>query len=144
MSEEIAVTTATEFLEQPRKLNRQLNALLQTRAFLLDSLCRIIPVISDMPKGGGENKREDNLAHYVDLANEADALTDCYIDCCKRLALEIGKMEDETYIGLLIGTYIEGLTIEDFAKKLDRSTRRVKDKLLLAVSAFEQSFHANS
>lgn len=112
--------TAKEYLQQVRTLNALINAKqaeidgLQRNAESISS-----PRMGDKVQSSGNNsmKTADKI---VDMQVEIEAEIDKLVDLKKEVHNKIARVYNKDFIALLTDRYINGLTLESIAEKMDK------------------------
>ena len=116
--------TTRQYLNQIRLLDVQINHRIKqaddirAKAFLLSAVDTTKDKIQTSPSSDAGLRYVDR---YVDMEREIDALIDKYIDTKNRIIGEIHALEDERFVRVLYYRYVEYLTYNDIAERMNYS-----------------------
>lgn len=110
------------YLSRYRRLNQRIDLLLEEQGRWREKAMRITPVLSPVPGGGGSGSP---IERPMDKVLEIDAEINREIDELQTVRQEIraalNQLEDENLELLMEYRYIDGLTWERIAEKMDYS-----------------------
>lgn len=114
--------TAKEYLNQARILDMLINAK-QTEIDKLKLMATSIssPQLSDKVQSGSVNTAMKTIDKIVDMQNEINAEIDKLVDLKAEIRAKIAKVYNPAFIALLTDRYINGLTFEIIAEKMEKS-----------------------
>lgn len=124
-----------EYLKSYQALNQSINQKLDELSRLRALAEKSTSVLSGMPKGF--NDREEIYAKMIDLSAEIDGEIDKYVDKRAEIETVIEQVEDEKIKTILKYRYINGLTIEQTAEKMELSGKTIKrltDKAVMSLN----------
>lgn len=113
-----------EYLSRYRKLGKRIEQLCAERAMWLSRACKTTQTISDMPKAkNGAQGDSGEVAQYVEIGEEITReLRE--LRCLRREILAvIATVKEDTLYNLMRYRYIDGLTFEQIAVKMNFSWR---------------------
>ena len=114
------------YLSRYRRLNQRIDRLLEEQGRWREKAMRITPVLSPVPGGGGSGSP---IERPMDKVLEIDAEINREIDELQIVRQEIraalNQLEDENLKLLMEYRYIDGLTWEQIAEKMDCSRQWV-------------------
>ena len=114
------------YLSRYRRLNQRIDRLLEEQGRWREKAMRITPVLSPVPGGGGNGSP---IERPMDKVLEIDAEINREIDELQIVRQEIraalNQLEDENLKLLMEYRYIDGLTWEQIAEKMDCSRQWV-------------------
>lgn len=111
-----------EWLRRYQKINRRINRKCEEVSQLRELATKITPTLSDMPKGNQtSDKVSEAVSKIADLEKEIDAEVDALVAVRNQIQAAIDDVRDDTLKTLLEYRYIDGLTWEKIAVKLDKS-----------------------
>lgn len=111
-----------EWLRQYQKTNRRINRKCEEVSQLRNLAIKITPSLSNIPKSDLTNdKVSEAVSKIVDLEKEIDAEIDNLVTVRNQIQVTIDAVQDDTLKTLLEYRYINGLTWEKIAVKLDKS-----------------------
>lgn len=116
-----------EYLSRYRKLGKRIEQLSTERAMWLSRACKTTQTISDMPKAkNGAQGDSSEVAQYIEIGEEiTQELRE--LRCLRREILAvIATVKEDTLYNLMRYRYIDGLTFEQIAVKLDYGYRHIK------------------
>lgn len=90
---------------------------------------KVTPVLSDMPKGGSPNPKDDAWAKFVDYKEKVQGQMERYLQDCIDLETELEAIVNGDVRVCLKYRYIDDLSIGEIATKTGYSSRNV-DRLL--------------
>lgn len=111
-----------EYLSRYRKLGKRIEQLSTERAMWLSRACKTTQTISDMPKAkNGAQGDSGEVAQYVEIGEEITReLRE--LRCLRREILAvIATVKEDTLYNLMRYRYIDGLTFEQIAVKMNYS-----------------------
>ena len=113
-----------EYLSRYRKLGKRIEQLSTERAMWLSRACKTTQTISDMPKAkNGAQGDSGEVAQYIEIGEEITReLRE--LRCLRREILAvIATLEDDILQTLMLYRYIDGMTFEEIAVKMNFSWR---------------------
>ncbi len=116
--------TVKEYLKSYQNLNQSINQKLDELSRLRALAEKSTSVLSGMPKG--LNDREEIYAKMIDLSEEINQDIDKYIDKRQEVDAVIEQAKDIRARTILRHRYINGLTIEQTAEKMELSEKTIK------------------
>lgn len=115
-----------EYLNRYRSLDRKINRLLEELERWQSLATKITPCYSLMPKGNSNSdKLQTAVDNIIELQDVLNKKTDKYIDMRKDIDKAIDTVEDDTLQLLLCYRYIDNLTWEQVAVKMNYSYMQV-------------------
>ena len=115
-----------QYLSRYKKLDNEIDRKLEECQKWHDKAEKITPTISDMPKSNsGSNKIESAVERIIDLENELNEKIDCLVALRRNIESDISSVEDDTLRTLLEYRYIDGMTWEEVAVKMNFNYRWV-------------------
>lgn len=124
-----------EYLKSYQTLNQSINQKLDELSRLRALAEKSTSVLSGMSKGFSD--REEIYAKMIDLSAEIDGEIDKYVDKRAEIETVIEQVEDEKIKTILKYRYINGLTIEQTAEKMELSEKTIKrltDKAVMSLN----------
>lgn len=110
------------YLSRYRRLNQRIDRLLEEQGRWREKAMRITPVLSPVPGGGGSGSPiERPMEKVIAMEGDINAAIDALIDLRREIQGAIEKVPDENLQLLLTYRYIDGLTWEQVAEKMDCS-----------------------
>ena len=110
------------YLSRYRRLNQRIDRLLEEQGRWREKAMRITPVLSPVPGGGGSGSPiERPMDKVIAMEGDINAAIDALIDLRREIQGAIDKVPDENLQLLLTYRYIDGLTWERIAEKMDYS-----------------------
>ena len=88
-----------------------------------------------------QSKFTDLIDKAVDLENELIGQIDEYLDCKKRLYRVINSLENPIHVLVMRYRYLDRLTYEEIAEKLNCSVRNVYNIKNAALAELSETFH---
>lgn len=114
--------TAKEYLMQVRTLDALINAKrTELYGLKLNATSISSPQITEKVQSNGENSVMRIVDKIVDLQNEINAEIDELIDLKTEIREKIAKVYNKEFITLLTDKYINGLTLEQIAERMNKS-----------------------
>lgn len=115
-----------EWLRRYQKINRRINRKCEEVSQLRELATKITPTLSDMPKGNQtSDKVSEAVSKIADLEKEIDAEVDALVAIRNQIQAAIEAIQDDTLKTLLEYRYIDGLTWEKIAVKMNYSYMHV-------------------
>lgn len=111
-----------EYLSRYRKLGKRIEQLSTERAMWLSRACKTTQTISDMPKAkNGAQGDSGEVAQYIEIGEEiTQELRE--LRCLRReIRAVITTLEDDILQTLMLYRYIDGMTFEEIAVKMNYS-----------------------
>ena len=111
-----------EYLSRYQKLGKRIEQLCAERATWLSRACKTTQTISDMPKAkNGAQGDSGEVAQYIEIGEEITReLRE--LRCLRReIRTVIAALEDDTLQALMLYRYIDGMTFEEIAVKMNYS-----------------------
>lgn len=127
--------TVKEYLKSYQNLKQSINQKLDELSRLRALAEKSTSVLSGMPKGF--NDREEIYAKMIDLSAEIDGEIDKYVDKRAEIETVIEQVEDEKIKTILKYRYINGLTIEQTAEKMElsgKTIQRLTDEAIMSLN----------
>ena len=98
---------------------------------------KVTPTYSDMPKGsGGEDKIQSAVENIIEIQKQLNQSIDKFINLKKDILSRLDAVEDISLRMLLKYKYIDGLTFEQIADKMQYCDRNIKYRHVLALNKF--------
>ena len=117
------------YLGQYRQLDAKITRLLEEQRAWRDKAMRITPVLTPIPGGkGGGGPIERPIEKVLTIEGEINAAIDSLIDLRRDIQGAIDKVPDENLQLLLTYRYIDGLSFEQIAEKMNYCERQVYRK----------------
>lgn len=118
-----AVTNAEKkaILLEYQAIERRINRLLDEKQCWMEKATAVNPVLSDMPKGGGTDKIQNAVCRIADIEADINREIDRQIDLRARIETAICAIPDGRLRDLMRYRYIDGLTWEKIAVKMEIS-----------------------
>lgn len=114
-----------DWLERVRMLDELIMAKLAEHQQLLDLATKITPNMDGMPHATGVSDKVGNVAtKLADLAIETNNLIDSYVDAKQEIIHALEKLPPNQY-GVLHRYYVRGMTWEEIAEDMNKSTMQV-------------------
>lgn len=112
-----------DFLFQARKIDLEIDALIEARAKIHAQCTKTTAILSSMPKGSSNPHKYDKLAEINDAIESKleDAINIKY-DVFNAISL----LENKEEKSVMLDYYINGLTIWEIAQRTNYSTAQVK------------------
>lgn len=118
--------TAKEYLNQARKLNTAINTKVEELHQLqLKASCVQSVAITERVMSSHNNSSNKTIDKIVDLQNEINAEVVDLVDLQAEIRAKIANVYNLTYISVLTNLYINCLTIEKTAEKMNSDRRTV-------------------
>lgn len=116
-------------LNRYRDISLEIERMIEERTREYSKACKITPVYTDMPKQtSGDNKLQAAIEKLLEEDQRlAEKITE-YLTAKKKIEAEIETVEDEQLRCLLRYRYIDHLTWEKIAEKMDYSHRQLMRK----------------
>lgn len=102
-------------------IERRINRLLDEKRGWMEKATAVNPVLSDMPKGGGTDKIQNAVCRIADIEADINREIDRQIDLRERIETAICAIPDGRLRDLMRYRYIDGLTWEKIAVKMEIS-----------------------
>ena len=113
-----------EYLSRYRKLGRRIEQLSTERAMWLSRACKTTQTISDMPKAkNGAQGDSSEVAQYVEIGEEITRELRNLHRLRREIRAVITTLEDDILQTLMLYRYIDGMTFEQIAVKMNFSWR---------------------
>lgn len=113
-----------EYLSRYQKLGKRIEQLCAERAVWLSKACKITQAITDMPKAKkGTQGSSGELEKYVEIGEEITRELRNLHRLRREIRTVIAALEDDTLQALMLYRYIDGMTFEDIAVKMNFSWR---------------------
>ena len=111
-----------EYLSRYRKLGRRIEQLSTERAMWLSRACKTTQTISDMPKAkNGAQGDSSEVAQYIEIGEEITRELRNLHRLRREIRTVIAALEDDTLQALMLYRYIDGMTFEEIAVKMNYS-----------------------
>lgn len=118
--------TAKEYLNQARKLNTAINTKAEELHQLkLKAACVQSVAITERVMRSHDSSSNKVIDKIVDLQNEINAEVDKLVDLQAEIRSKIANTYNMTYISVLTNLYINCLTLEETAEKMNSDRRTV-------------------
>ena len=116
-----------EYLSRYRKLGKRIEQLRTERAMWLSRACKTTQTISDMPKAkNGAQGDSGEVAQYIEIGEEITRELRNLHRLRREIRAVITTLEDDILQTLMLYRYIDGMTFEQIAVKLDYGYRHIK------------------
>ena len=113
-----------EYLSRYRKLGKRIEQLSTERAMWLSRACKTTQTISDMPKAkNGAQGDSSEVAQYVEIGEEITRELRNLHRLRRDIRAVITTLEDDILQTLMLYRYIDGMTFEQIAVKMNFSWR---------------------
>lgn len=113
-----------EYLSQYRKLGKRIEQLSTERAMWLSRACKTTQTISDMPKAkNGAQGDSSEVAQYIEIGEEITRELRNLHRLRREIRAVITTLEDDILQTLMLYRYIDGMTFEEIAVKMNFSWR---------------------
>lgn len=113
-----------EYLSRYRKLGKRIEQLSTERAMWLSRACKTTQTISDMPKAkNGAQGDSSEVAQYVEIGEEITRELRNLHRLRREIRAVITTLEDDILQTLMLYRYIDGMTFEQIAVKMNFSWR---------------------
>lgn len=122
----MTVDEKKKYLRQYRYLEGRVNSLCDELAKWRSLAERVTPVLSDMPKGSGGDRLPRTVEKIIELEQELDAQIDQMIDTRREIEKAVAAVDDQRLRDVLRYRYIEGMTQEETAERLELSSRQIR------------------
>lgn len=117
------------YLSRYRRLNQRIDRLLEEQSRWREKAMRITPVLSPVPGGGGSGSPiERPMDKVLEIDAEINREIDALIDLRRDIQGAIEKVPDENLQLLLTYRYINGLSFEKIAEKMNYCERQIYRK----------------
>lgn len=117
------------YLSRYRRLNQRIDRLLEEQGRWREKAMRITPVLSPVPGGGGSGSPiERPIEKVLEIDAEINREIDALIDLRRDIQGAIEKVPDENLQLLLTYRYINGLSFEKIAEKMNYCERQIYRK----------------
>ncbi len=114
------------WLRQCAALDRDIDRLILERSRWMARATRMVPTLSDMPRGGGERRSsEDIILRIAEIENEIDRKIDALLDQRAAVVEAITAVGDRQLREVLELRYLDGATFEEIAEEMVLSVRHV-------------------
>ena len=111
-----------EYLSRYRKLGKRIEQLSTERAMWLSRACKTTQTISDMPKAkNGAQGDSGEVAQYIEIGEEITRELRNLHRLRREIRNVIAALEDDTLQALMLYRYIDGMTFEEIAVKMNYS-----------------------
>ena len=111
-----------EYLSRYRKLGKRIEQLSTERAMWLSRACKTTQTISDMPKAkNGAQGDSGEVAQYIEIGEEITREFRNLHRLRQEIRTVIAALEDDTLQALMLYRYIDGMTFEEIAVKMNYS-----------------------
>lgn len=111
-----------EYLSRYRKLGRRIEQLSTERAMWLSRACKTTQTISDMPKAkNGAQGDSGEVAQYIEIGEEITRELRNLHRLRREIRAVITTLEDDILQTLMLYRYIDGMTFEEIAVKMNYS-----------------------
>ena len=113
-----------EYLSRYQKLGKRIEQLCAERAVWLSKACKITQAITDMPKAkNGAQGDSGELENYVEVGEEITRELQKLHRMRREIRYIISTLEDDILQTLMLYRYIDGMTFEQIAVKMNFSWR---------------------
>lgn len=113
-----------EYLSRYRKLGKRIEQLSTERAMWLSRACKTTQTISDMPKEkNGAQGDSGEVAQYIEIGEEITRELRNLHHLRREIRAVITTLEDDILQTLMLYRYIDGMTFEEIAVKMNFSWR---------------------
>lgn len=113
-----------EYLSRYRKLGKRIEQLSTERAMWLSRACKTTQTISNMPKAkNGAQGDSGKVAQYIEIGEEITRELRNLHRLRREIRTVIAALEDDTLQALMLYRYIDGMTFEEIAVKMNFSWR---------------------
>lgn len=113
-----------EYLSRYRKLGKRIEQLSTERAMWLSRACKTTQTISDMPKAkNGAQGDSGEVAQYIEIGEEITRELRNLHRLRREIRAVITTLEDDILQTLMLYRYIDGMTFEEIAVKMNFSWR---------------------
>lgn len=113
-----------EYLSRYRKLGKRIEQLSTERAMWLSRACKTTQTISDMPKAkNGAQGDSGEVAQYIEIGEEITRELRNLHRLRREIRAVITTLEDDILQTLMLYRYIDGMTFEQIAVKMNFSWR---------------------
>ena len=113
-----------EYLSRYRKLGKRIEQLSTERAMWLSRACKTTQTISDMPKAkNGAQGDSGEVAQYIEIGEEITRELRNLHHLRREIRAVITTLEDDILQTLMLYRYIDGMTFEEIAVKMNFSWR---------------------
>ena len=117
------------YLSRYRRLNQRIDRLLEEQSRWREKAMRITPVLTHAPGGkGGGGPIERPMDKVLEIDAEINREIDALIDLRREIQGAIDKVPDENLQLLLTYRYINGLSFEKIAEKMNYCERQIYRK----------------
>jgi DNA-directed RNA polymerase specialized sigma subunit len=111
-----------EYLSRYRKLGKRIEQLSTERAMWLSRACKTTQTISDMPKAkNGAQGDSGEVAQYIEIGEEITRELRNLHRLRREIRAVITTLEDDILQTLMLYRYIDGMTFEEIAVKMNYS-----------------------
>lgn len=106
------------WLRQCAALDCDIDRLILERSRWMARATRMVPTLSDMPRGGGERRSsEDIILRIAEIENEIDRKIDALLDQRAAVVEAITAVGDRQLREVLELRYLDGATFEEIAER---------------------------
>ena len=113
-----------EYLSRYRKLGKRIEQLSTERAMWLSRACKTTQTISDIPKAkNGAQGDSGEVAQYIEIGEEITRELRNLHRLRREIRAVITTLEDDILQTLMLYRYIDGMTFEQIAVKMNFSWR---------------------
>ena len=113
-----------EYLSRYQKLGKRIEQLCAERATWLSRACKTTQTISDMPKAkNGAQGDSGEVAQYIEIGEEITRELRNLHHLRREIRAVITTLEDDILQTLMLYRYIDGMTFEQIAVKMNFSWR---------------------
>ena len=117
------------YLSRYRRLNQRIYRLLEEQGRWQEKAMRMTPVLTPVPGGkGGGGPIERPIEKVIAMEGDINAAIDALIDLRREIQGAIEKVPDENLQLLLTYRYINGLSFEKIAEKMNYCERQIYRK----------------
>lgn len=121
--------TVKEYLEQLPDMRIRIKAFQQKINECKERASDTSAKLSDQHGSGVGGKIEKNVGNAIDMEKELKAMIVEFEDFERRAEQQIGRLPTGMYSGLLFNRYINGMTWEEIAEKVDKGVEYVRKEL---------------
>lgn len=130
---------AKDELRQIREIDCEVTSLEEELTEIDTRLTRITPILSDMPRGGGDtDKFATGISRLLELKKDLNAKINELLDYRKRCERVIDQIPDSTYRTILKERYFKYRTFEEVSVTICYSYHRTVRKHGHALQAYDQ------
>lgn len=117
--------TAKEYLEQYRALDLMINAKMERASLWRQRAEYVSPSGTAGKTGRIADRVGDTVAKIADLEREINADIDALVDLGREIAARIGEVGSDRHRQVLELHYLNGLSLEEIAEKMNYSYRQI-------------------